>query len=100
MSQVGLLVRLQAKPGKEAEVARLLEGGLQLVQEEPSTLAWFAVRLAPATFAIFDTFPDDASRQAHLGGRLAAALMAKAGELLSQPPDIGKFDILAAKLPR
>ncbi len=99
MSQVGLFVRLQAKPGKEAEVARLLEGGLELVQEERSTLTWFAVRLAPATFAIFDTFPDDAARQAHLRGRLAAALMAKAGELLSQPPDIGKFDVLALKLP-
>jgi len=98
MPQVGLFVRLQAKPGKEAEVARLLEGGLQLVQQEPATLTWFAVRLAPATFAIFDTFPDDAGRQAHLGGRLAAALTAKAGELLSQPPDIGKFDVLAAKL--
>jgi quinol monooxygenase YgiN len=100
MSQVGLFVRLQAKPGKEAEVARLLEGGLRLVQEEPATLAWFAVRLSPATFAIFDTFPDESSRQAHLGGRLAAALMAKAGELLSEPPDIGRFDVIGAKLPK
>jgi len=100
MPQVGLFVRLQAKPGKEAEVARVLEGGLQLVQQEPATLTWFAVRVAPANFAIFDTFPDDAGRQAHLGGRLAAVLMAKAGELLSQPPDIGKFDVLAAKLPK
>ena len=88
MVTVGLLVRLVAKPGKEAEVTSFLEGGLALVQEEPATIAWFAIRLGPSEFGIFDAFPDDAGRQAHLGGQVAAALMAQAPELLAQPPVI------------
>ncbi len=99
MVSVALLVRLEAKPGKEAEVMRLLEGGLALVQAEPGTTAWFAVRMGPSSFAIFDAFPDNAARQAHLSGRLAAALMARASELLAQPPSIESVDVLAAKLP-
>ena len=99
MVTVGLHVRLVAKPGKEAEVTSLLEGGLALVEEEPATMAWFAIRLGPSEFGIFDAFPDDAGRQAHLGGRLAAALMAQAPELLDQPPSIEPVDIIAAKLP-
>jgi quinol monooxygenase YgiN len=99
MVTVGLLVRLVAKPGKEAEVTSLLEGGLSLVQEEPATIAWFAIRTGPSEFGIFDAFPDDAGRQAHLGGRVAAALMAQAPELLAQPPVIEPVDVLAAKLP-
>jgi quinol monooxygenase YgiN len=99
MVTVGLLVRLVAKPGKEAEVASFLEGGLALVQEEPATIAWFAIRLGPSEFGIFDAFPDDAGRQAHLGGQVAAALMAQAPELLAQPPAIEPVDVLAAKLP-
>jgi quinol monooxygenase YgiN len=71
-----------------------------LVQAEPATIAWFAIRLGPSTFGIFDAFPDDAGRQAHLSGRVAAALMAKASELLAQPPVIEQVDVLAAKLPR
>jgi quinol monooxygenase YgiN len=78
-----LLVRLEAKPGKEADVERFLRDGLAIVQEEPATTAWFAIRLGPSTFGIYDAFPDDAGRQAHLSGRVAAALMAKAPELLS-----------------
>jgi quinol monooxygenase YgiN len=97
--KVALLVRLQAKPGKEAEVARFLEGGLPLVQQEPATAAWFGIKLGPSTFGIFDAFPDEAGRQAHLSGRVAAALMAKASELLAEPPAIEKVDVLAAKLP-
>jgi len=96
---VALLVRLEAKPGKESEVANFLRGGLALVQEEPATTAWFAVQLGPSTFAIFDAFPNEAGRQAHLAGRVAAALMAQAPDLLAQAPEIVQADVLAAKLP-
>ena len=99
MVDVALLVRLEAKPGKEGDVEAFLRGGLAVVQEEPATIAWFAIRLGPSSFGIFDAFPNDAGRQAHLSGRVAAALMARAPELLSEPPLIEKIDILAAKLP-
>jgi quinol monooxygenase YgiN len=99
MVTVGLLVRLEAKPGKEADVERLLESGLALVNEEPDTTAWFAIRMGPSTYGIFDVFPSDAGRQAHLKGRVAEALVAQAGDLFSEPPDIGQIDVLAAKLP-
>ncbi len=99
MVTTALLVRLEAKPGKEAEVESFLRGGLSLVREEPATTAWFAIRLGPSTFGIFDVFPDEAGRQAHLSGRVAAALMAKASELLVRPPVIEKVEVLAAKLP-
>ena len=99
MVNVALFVRLEAKSGKEAEVEHFLRGGLEVVLGEPATIAWFAIRLGPSTFGIFDAFPDEAGRQAHLSGRVAAALMAKASELLSQPPVIERIDILASKLP-
>jgi quinol monooxygenase YgiN len=99
MSKLALLVRLEAKQGKAAEVENFLRGGLPLVEEEPATLAWFAIRLGPTTFGIFDAFPDESGRQAHLSGKVAAALMAKAPELLAQPPVIEKADVLAVKLP-
>ena len=99
MVKVALFVRLEAKPGKEAEVENFLKSGLPIVQEEPATTAWFGIRLGPSTFGIFDAFPDEAGRQAHLSGRVAAALMAKAPELLAQPPVIEMVDVLAAKLP-
>lgn len=99
MVNVALLVRLEAKPGKESELARFLSGALPLVQDEPATTAWFGIRLGPSTFGIFDAFPNDAGRQAHLSGKVAAALMAKAPELLASPPVIEKVDVLAAKLP-
>jgi quinol monooxygenase YgiN len=98
MIKTALFVRLEARPGKEEEVANFLKSGLPLAEQEPATLAWFAIRLAPSTFAIFDAFPDEAGRQAHLNGQIAAALMAKAGELLAQPPSIEKADVLAATL--
>lgn len=98
MVRVGLLVRLQAKPGKEAEVARFLESGLALANQEAATPIWFALRLGPATFGIFDAFADDAGRKAHLAGQIAAALMAKAPELLAAAPQIEPVDILAAKI--
>ncbi len=99
MVSVALLVRLEAKPGKEAEVESFLHSGLAIVQGEPATTAWFAIRFGPSTFGIFDAFPNEAGRQAHLSGRVAAALMAKASDLLSKPPAIEKVDVLAAKLP-
>src|SRR5580693_7327973 len=99
MVKVALLVRLEAKPGKENDVEAFLRGGLPLAEQEPATTAWFAIRIGPSTFGIFDAFPDEAGRQAHLEGRIAAALMAKAPELLAQPPVIEKVDVLAAKLP-
>lgn len=99
MVSVGLLVRLKAKPGKEDAVANFLEGGLALVQAEPDTTAWFAIRFGPSEFGIFDAFPDDSGRQAHLSGRVAEALTAQADELFSEPPDIQPVDVIADKLP-
>jgi quinol monooxygenase YgiN len=99
MVTVALYVRLEAKAGKQAEVEAFLRGGLTLVQAEPATTAWFALRMGPSTFGIFDAFPDDSGRQAHLAGRVAAALMAQAADLFAQPPAIEKIDVLAAKLP-
>jgi quinol monooxygenase YgiN len=95
----GLIVRLEARPGKEDELAAFLEGALPLVDAEPQTAAWFAVRSGPSSFAIVDFFPDDAGRQAHLDGQVAAALLGRADELLATPPDIQPVDALAAKLP-
>jgi quinol monooxygenase YgiN len=100
MVTVGLFVPLEAKPGKEEEVESFLEGGLSLVEEEPDTTAWFAIRLGRLKFAIFDVFPDDSGRQAHLSGKVAEALMAQADQLFAQPPDIQQIDVIAAKLPR
>ena len=100
MVTVGLLVRLEAKNGKEAEVEEFLRGGLQLVLDEPATTVWFALRFGPSSFGIFDAFPDEAGRRAHLSGRVAAALMAKASDLLSAPPTIEQVDTFVSKLPR
>lgn len=98
MVRVGLLVRLQAKPGKETEVVNFLKNGLTLANQEAATQVWFALRLGPATFGIFDAFADEAGRKAHMAGQIAAALMAKASELLAEPPQIEQVDILAAKI--
>lgn len=99
MVKVALFVRLEAKSGKEKEVENFLLAGLPIVQAEPATTAWFGIRLGLSTFGIFDAFPNEAGRQAHLSGQVAAALMAKAAELFSKPPSIEKVDVLAAKLP-
>jgi len=98
MVKLGLFVRLHAKPGKEAELAKFLEGGLSLANEERATPVWFAVRFDKSTYGIFDAFQEEAGRQAHLNGRIAAALMAKASELLAETPVIEKVDVLAAKV--
>jgi quinol monooxygenase YgiN len=99
MVRVGLLVRLVAKPGKESVVAEFLAGALPLAQAEAGTVTWFALRLSASEFGIFDAFPDDSGRKAHLNGPIAAALMAQASELLSEPPRIEQVDVLAAKMP-
>jgi quinol monooxygenase YgiN len=93
-----LIVRLEARAGKEEELAAFLRSALPLVQNEPETLAWFAVRMGESSFAIVDAFRDDAGRQAHLNGAVASALIAKADELLARPPDIQRADVLAAHL--
>jgi quinol monooxygenase YgiN len=98
MVKVALLASLVAKPGKEEEVAAFLSSALSLAQAEPATVVWFALRLSKAEFGIFDAFPDDAGRKAHLNGPIAAALMAKASDLLAEPPTIRQVDLLAAKL--
>ncbi|HUS63536.1 MAG TPA: antibiotic biosynthesis monooxygenase [Kofleriaceae bacterium] len=98
MTNVGLLVRIVAKAGKEEEVARFLAGALPLAEAEPGTAVWFALRLGEREFGIFDAFPDGAARQAHLDGPIAAALMARAGELLAEAPRIEEVDLLASKL--
>jgi quinol monooxygenase YgiN len=96
---VGLLVRLEAKTGHEEEVENFLKKGLRLVDDEPNTTVWFAMRLGPTTFGIFDTFPDDSGRQEHLSGALARQLMEKADQWLAEPPRIEPVDVLAVKLP-
>jgi len=97
-ARVALLVRLEAKAGKEAELEKFLRSALPLVMDEPETAQWYGIRLGPSTFGIFDTFAAESGREAHLNGRVAAALMAKAGELLAKPPVIEKCDVLEAKV--
>jgi quinol monooxygenase YgiN len=99
MVKTALLVTLEAKPGKESELEKFLTGALPIVQSEPATIVWFAIKLGPSKFGIFDAFPDEKGRQAHLSGKVAAALMAKAPELLAKTPSIEKVDVLASKLP-
>lgn len=100
MVTVGLLVQVEAKPGKEKDVEQFLHDGLGLVQQEPATIAWFAIKMGPSTYGIFDVFPDDAGRQAHLQGQVGTALMARSDELFASPPDIQQLDVLASKLPQ
>jgi quinol monooxygenase YgiN len=99
MSKFALYVPLEAKPGKEKEVSDFLKSALPLAEDESGTVTWFALQEEPSSFAIFDTFDDEAGREAHLNGKIAAALMAKAGDLLAKPPTIHKIAILADKLP-
>ena len=98
MTNVALWVRLEAKPGKEKAVEEFLRGGLSIVEGEPDTITWYAIKMGPSTYGIFDTFQDEKGRQAHLSGEVAKALMQKADELLAKPPDIQKIDVLAAKV--
>ena len=98
MVHVALLVRLEAKPAKEQLLAEFLTSALPLANAEPQTTVWFALKIGPSTFGIFDAFPNEAGREAHLSGPIAVALMAKAKELLAEPPTIERVDVLAAKL--
>ena len=95
--KLALLARVEAKAGKEAEVENFLRSALSMVEEEPETVEWFAIKMGPSTFGIFDVFRDEAGRQAHLNGRVAAGLMANAGALLAKAPVIEKCEVLAVK---
>lgn len=97
MVKYALLARMEAKPGKEEEVAQFIQGALPLAQEEKDTVSWYALRIGPSTFGIFDTFETEDGRKAHLGGKIAQALMAKAPELLAKEPVIEQVDLLAVK---
>ena len=101
MARFALYVPLKAKPGKEQAVADFLRSALPLVNAEPGTVSWYAIQEGPGSFAIFDTFDDEAGRQAHLNGKVAAALMekVKAGELFAQTPEIHRIEIIADRLP-
>jgi quinol monooxygenase YgiN len=98
MVKVALLVRLEAKPGQENALENFLKSALPLANQETFTPVWFALKIGPSTFGIFDAFADESGRKAHLTGQIAAALMAKAGELLAVAPTIEQVDVLAAKL--
>ncbi|MBA2406873.1 MAG: antibiotic biosynthesis monooxygenase [Chitinophagales bacterium] len=97
MIKIALLVRLEAKPGKEQEVADFLKSGLPLVEDEPDTLTWYGIKLGPSTFGIFDTFPHDEGRKAHLAGKVAEALMKNAPHLLASDPVIEFAEVLGVK---
>jgi quinol monooxygenase YgiN len=99
MTKFALYVPLKAKPGKENDVAAFLRSAAPLVEEEPGTISWYAIQEGPSSFAIFDTFDDETGREAHLSGKVAAALMAKVkeGDLFAEAPQIMKIGIIADK---
>ena len=99
MPKVALFARLEAKNGKEKEVAAFLDQALEMAKQEATTPLWCALRLGPSTFGVFDAFKDETGRQNHLSGPIAQALMANAPELLAAPPSIERLDVLGAKLP-
>jgi quinol monooxygenase YgiN len=96
MEAIGLLVRLEARPGKDAEAEAFLKSAQPLARDEKGTLKWYAIKLGPGKFGIFDTFANEGSRNAHLTGEIAKILGAKANELLAIPPQIEKVEILAS----
>ncbi|UWZ84408.1 putative quinol monooxygenase [Occallatibacter riparius] len=98
MNRFGILVTLQARPGRESDVEQFLKSALPLVEAETGTTTWFAIRIGPSMFGIFDTFKDEAGRATHLSGEVAKALLARADELFVTAPDIKTVDILAEKL--
>jgi quinol monooxygenase YgiN len=97
MVKLAFFARLEAKPGKEEAVAQFLEKALEMVKKEPTTINWYALRLSPSTFGVFDTFDNEAGRQRHLTGPVGQALMAAAPELFSSPPQIDPVDVLGVK---
>ena len=98
MLRVGLLARLEAKPGKQEDVAAFLAQGTQLAKQEATTPVWFAVRLGPTSFAIFDAFADESGRTAHLNRPIAQALFAQAPALFAAPPAIERYEVIGAKV--
>lgn len=96
MVKLGLYVRLEAAQGKESEVADFLEQGRALVEEEPGTTVWYAIRMGSSTFGIFDAFEDESGRDAHLNGEVAKAL-GDNSDLFAEPPSIDKVDVIASK---
>lgn len=98
MLTLGHFVRIEAKPGKEKEVAAFMKQALQMAHQETTTPLWFALRLGPSTFGVFDAFYDESGRQAHLNGPIAKALFANAPNLLAVPPSIESLDVLGAKI--
>ena len=99
MTQHALYVQLEAKPGKEREVAAFLANARSMVEQEPETTAWFAVKMGPTTFGIFDAFANERGREAHLQGKVAKELMAKSPQLFAKEPEIHRIEVLADKLP-
>jgi quinol monooxygenase YgiN len=97
MVKYALYGSVKAKPGKEAEVEAFLKQGAELARKEAGTVTWYAIKEDDGRYGIFDTFNDEAGRDAHLNGEIAKALMAKAGELFSEPPQIHKIGLLAVK---
>ena len=97
MVKLALLVILEAKPGKENEVEQFLNSGLGLVEQEPKTITWYALKIGPSTYGIFDTFEGEEGRKAHLSGEVAKALMQKGSDLFSKPPKIEMVDLIAVK---
>ncbi len=96
---LGVLALVEAKPGKEADVEAFLRGGQAIVEQEPGTRVWYAFRVDGSTFGIFDAFEDEAARQAHMAGRIPAALAEVGPQVLAKDPDIRMVDILAVKQP-
>lgn len=97
MVKYAIVARVEAKPGKEDAVEQFLKSALPLAEDEKETISWYALKIGPSTFGIFDTFNDESGREAHLNGKIAAALMQHADELLSKPPVIEKVELLAVK---
>lgn len=97
MERLAIWAYLEAKPGKEKELEEFLKSARPLAEKEPGTVAWYAVKIGPAQFGIWDTFADEAGRNAHLNGEIAKALFAKAKDLLAKDPQIHKPEIIAVK---
>jgi quinol monooxygenase YgiN len=97
MSRVAIWAQLEAKPGKEKEVEEFLKSAQPLAEREPGTLTWYAIKMGPGKYGIFDTFADDKGRNDHLNGEIAKALFAKAADLFSKPPEVAKPEVLAVK---
>lgn len=97
MSRLAIWAQLEAKPGKEKEIEAFLKSAQPLAEREPGTVSWYAVKMGPTSYGIFDTFADENGRNAHLNGEIAKALFAKAKDLFAKPPEISKPEILAVK---